>query len=176
MSHKIGRMIRFSLVLLLTPAITHSVYSAWSAARADTDMALDVDGPGDFPPLPSLSYPASPLERIEEMYRFAANHGELFRYVPCYCLCSKSLHHKSLEDCFIRSRGELNSSIVWSRHGGECAVCLAVAADAKRLYLAGKSVAGVQFEIDRAYRTHFPNRTDTPEPPNTGDPYQHFHE
>jgi len=160
------------LLLYLSVASLLGFFSCPTTSRTGEAAAQTAHEPQrnaeaeDFPTIPSVAYPASRSVRIEELYRFAGTHPELFQYIPCYCLCSKSLHHRSLDECFVRSRGGTRQSIVWSRHAAECAICLSVAGDAQRLYLSGKNVLDIRNEIDRAYRPHFENRTETPDPPS----------
>jgi len=77
-------------------------------ARVPTDEEL--------PPLPYAGYPtARPLEVVQAAYRFAAQHPEVMRYVPCYCGCERSGHHDN-EDCFVSAR-DANGQVTWSAHG-----------------------------------------------------------
>jgi len=122
-------------------------------------------GGEEFPPFPKPKYPVDTPEATRDTYTFAALHPEVVKYVPCYCLCSKTMGHKSLADCFISSYGTSKSPVVWSKHASECVVCTSVGKEARRLFLAGLSVRDIQIEIDRQYRSKFPNRTDTLEPP-----------
>lgn len=77
-------------------------------ARVPTDEEL--------PPLPYAGYPTPrPLEAVQAAYRFAAQHPEVMRYVPCYCGCERSGHVDN-EDCFVSAR-DANGQVTWSAHG-----------------------------------------------------------
>ena len=136
-------------------------------AKQETNPLAEIlSAPDRLPPLPVVDYPADKPEILRKAYTFAALHPEVIKYVPCYCLCSKSLGHRSSEDCFIRSRGRNPAAIVWSRHAAECSICLSVALEAARLLEAGKSPRAIHDAIDAAFRSKFKNRTDTPSPPD----------
>src|SRR5437867_4207349 len=62
--------------------------------------------------LPELHLPAidprllpRPPDVIRTVYRFAAEHPEVLRYMPCFCGCNK-IGHRSSEDCFVKSRSK----------------------------------------------------------------------
>lgn len=44
---------------------------------------------------------ASPPE-VRELYEFHVTHGEVMRYIPCFCGCSASSGHYNNRDCYIR--------------------------------------------------------------------------
>jgi hypothetical protein len=51
--------------------------------------------------LPSFAIKGSP--KVQEAYRYAAEHGEPLRYIPCFCGC-KSVGHRNNEDCYVTER------------------------------------------------------------------------
>ena len=118
-----------------------------------------------LPPVPQVKYPADDPETIRITYEFAAEHPEVLNYIPCYCLCSRTEHHRSNEDCFVKERHE-DGSVVWTPHAAECMICMSVAKEARSLYLKGESVKSIRDTIEKDFGTKFKNRTDTPEPPS----------
>ena len=50
--------------------------------------------------LPSFAQQASP--KVQEVYRYAVDHGETLQYIPCFCGCAR-FGHKSNRDCYIKS-------------------------------------------------------------------------
>ena len=48
---------------------------------------------------PSFVTDAAP--EVKTLYEFQITHGELMRYMPCYCGCGKSAGHKSNRDCYV---------------------------------------------------------------------------
>jgi hypothetical protein len=120
---------------------------------------------GEFPELPYIKTPVDEPKALHEVYMFAAEHPEVVQYMPCFCACGKNKTHKSLENCFLKSRGETPKDLAWSAHGGECMICVSVAAEARRLHLQGLSVAAIRDEIERTLAPKFKFHTDTPMPP-----------
>jgi hypothetical protein len=123
-----------------------------------------------WPPLPIVKHPADSAQVIKDTYEFAAAHPEIVRFMPCFCICGKSVHHRSNEDCFISARGR-NQTVVWNDHAAECPICLAVAKDSREMFLRGEDVRFIREEIERRYSARFTTRTDTPMPP--AKPHQH---
>ena len=79
------------------------------------------------------------------LYRAAADHGDHFTALPCYCGCDTTLAHRSLRDCFITASG------AWDAHASGCAICTAEAVTALELLDAGVPAATVQAQIIDQY-------------------------
>jgi hypothetical protein len=136
------------------------------AREAQTPPAATPGGDtGEFPALPFIKTPVDEPKALHEVYIFAAEHPEVVQYMPCFCACGRDKTHKSLENCFLKSRGETPKDLVWSAHGGECMICVSVAAEARRLHREGHSVAAIRDEIERTLAPKFKFHTDTPMPP-----------
>ncbi len=133
-----------------------------SAVPAAVQVITEAD---TFPALPTIKTPADEPKVLEEVYTFVAANPEVAKYMPCFCACGRNKIHKSIEDCFIKSRGATRSQLVWSTHGGECMICIAVAAEARKLFLQGESVNAIRDEIERTLGPKFKFHTDTPLPP-----------
>src|SRR5262245_13208676 len=57
-----------------------------------------------MPPFPGVGYAgARPTNIAHAAYRFAAEHPEVAKYVPCYCGCEHS-GHTGNESCFVVKR------------------------------------------------------------------------
>ena len=70
----------------------------------------------ELPPLPVVGYqPPRPPDVVHAVYRFAAQHPEVMRYVPCYCGCEHS-GHRDNEDCFVSAR-DAEGRVTWNAHG-----------------------------------------------------------
>jgi hypothetical protein len=39
---------------------------------------------------------------VRQLYEFQVTHGELMRYMPCFCGCGQNAGHRSNRDCYIR--------------------------------------------------------------------------
>ncbi len=62
--------------------------------------------------LPSFGLKGGP--KVQEAYRYAAEHGENLRYIPCFCGC-KNIGHKNNEDCYVTER-HLDGRITFNSH------------------------------------------------------------
>lgn len=39
---------------------------------------------------------------VKRLYEFQITHGELMRYMPCFCGCGQNSGHRNNRDCYIR--------------------------------------------------------------------------
>jgi hypothetical protein len=39
---------------------------------------------------------------VRRLYEFQITHGELMRYMPCFCGCGQNAGHRSNRDCYVR--------------------------------------------------------------------------
>ena len=39
---------------------------------------------------------------VKQLYEFQVTHGELMRYMPCFCGCGQNAGHRSNRDCYVR--------------------------------------------------------------------------
>jgi hypothetical protein len=63
--------------------------------------------------LPSFAQQASP--KVQEVYRYAVDHGETLQYIPCFCGCAK-IGHRHNGDCYIAERLP-GGRITFTSHG-----------------------------------------------------------
>src|SRR5438105_734237 len=49
---------------------------------------------------PSFVTDAKP--EVRALYEFQLTHGDLMKYMPCYCGCGKNSAHKSNRDCYVQ--------------------------------------------------------------------------
>jgi hypothetical protein len=90
--------------------------TAAAAGPASTDESKkETQWDPSWSPLPEYGQPALPLEEVRETYAFAARHGELLAYVPCYCGCENE-GHKSVLDCFVKGRSKTGAP-KWDKMG-----------------------------------------------------------
>lgn len=40
---------------------------------------------------------------VQRLYEFQITHGELMRYMPCFCGCGQSAGHRSNRDCYVQA-------------------------------------------------------------------------
>jgi hypothetical protein len=140
--------------------------SAWSQSSQQSTRTAPSQAT-----LPELRLPAidprllpRPPDVIRTVYRFAAEHPEVLRYMPCFCGCNE-MGHRSSEDCFVKSRSKGGVVTEWNEHGIACAMCIAVAERAKTMCDAGASLSDVRADIEKRYGHTTGLRTNTPLPP-----------
>jgi Protein of unknown function with PCYCGC motif len=49
---------------------------------------------------------------VKELYEFQVTHGDLMRWMPCFCGCGQTAGHRSNRDCYIR-RVNADGSVVF---------------------------------------------------------------
>jgi Protein of unknown function with PCYCGC motif len=59
---------------------------------------------------PSFVTDAPP--EVKTLYEFQITHGDLMKYMPCYCGCGKNSGHKSNRDCYVRKVGPDGSVVL----------------------------------------------------------------
>lgn len=58
---------------------------------------------------PSFVTQAPP--EVKTLYEFQITHGDLMKYMPCYCGCGQSAGHRSNRDCYVQ-RVNADGSVV----------------------------------------------------------------
>ena len=58
---------------------------------------------------PSFVTDADP--EVQRLYEFQITHGEVMRYMPCFCGCGQSAGHSSNRDCYVKSVGSDGSVV-----------------------------------------------------------------
>jgi hypothetical protein len=82
-------------------------------APAPSQAAMSVR----MPPLPNPGHaPGRRVDVTRAVYRFAAEHPEVLKYVPCYCGC-ESTGHGHNESCFVKQRDARGNVTEWDIHG-----------------------------------------------------------
>lgn len=111
--------------------------------------------------LPSFVQDFDP--QVGQVYQIAAKNNELLKWIPCYCGCGDSVHHKNNLDCFI-DKVKKNGQIVWDSHATQCGTCLEIASESVSLKEKGKSTLEIRRYIDKKYQDGFAKPTPTPMP------------
>jgi hypothetical protein len=118
-----------------------------------------------LPPLPFQAYPPPrPMETVNAVYRFAAEHPEVLSYVPCFCGCERG-GHRGNDDCFVKARNAGGDVTEWEPHGLDCAVCIDVANEAMQMHRSGASVRDIRAVIEKKWNRPGSGHTPTPDPP-----------
>ena len=125
-------------------------------------------GPHPQANLPTLTLPSyqlsHPPEVVRAVYKYAAEHPEVLRYMPCYCGCDME-GHRNNDDCFVKARAKNGDVTQWEEHGMVCAMCLSVAQRAMTMASGGASLPDIRADIERRYGHITESRTPTPNPP-----------
>ena len=90
----------------------------WACAACGSGSAKPVsagDLPARFAKYPLADEPNGDLAKVvwpsfvtdapaevKTLYEFQITHGELMKYMPCYCGCGKADGHKSNRDCYVQ--------------------------------------------------------------------------
>jgi hypothetical protein len=70
-----------------------------------------------MPPIPTMPFsPGRPVDQTRAVYKFAAEHPEVLKFVPCYCGC-ESTGHPHNESCFVKRRDAKGNVLEWDTHG-----------------------------------------------------------
>ncbi len=102
-------------------------------------------------------------EDMQSLYKLAATHEEVLKYIPCYCGCGESAGHESNYECFVHEH--TGEKVVWDDHGTKCTVCLEIAAEAIIMTKDGHDVKDIRQYIDKKYEgEEYPPPTNTPMP------------
>jgi hypothetical protein len=59
---------------------------------------------------PSFVTDAKP--EVKALYGFQLTHGELMRYMPCYCGCGQTAGHQSNRDCYVQKVNADGSAVL----------------------------------------------------------------
>ena len=83
---------------------------ASSDVGADPAAAFSGFEPADEPngDLSKVDWPSFVTDadpEVKELYEFQITHGELMRYMPCFCGCGDGDGHRSNRDCYVESVG-----------------------------------------------------------------------
>ena len=57
---------------------------------------------GDLAKVVWPSFVTQAPAEVKTLYEFQITHGELMKYMPCYCGCGQSAGHKSNRDCYVQ--------------------------------------------------------------------------
>ena len=73
----------------------------YSARFSDLEVADEPNGDLSKVDWPSFVTDGDP--EIRRLYEFQITHGELMRYMPCFCGCGQDAGHRSNRDCYVKS-------------------------------------------------------------------------
>lgn len=82
----------------------------FEARFADFEVADEPNGDLSKVVWPAFVTEAGP--EVKQLYEFQVTHGELMRYMPCFCGCGENDGHRSNRDCYVESV-EADGSVVF---------------------------------------------------------------
>ena len=126
-----------------------------TAAPAAT---MDNQNDGTLP-----QYVMAASEDVRMAYQYAMDRPDVMMWMPCYCGCGEHSGHKSAKNCFIKESSTA-TNVQFDEHGANCAMCVSIALDTKRMQEEGRSLREIRDYIDEEYGSIGPG-TDTPLPP-----------
>jgi hypothetical protein len=102
------------IALLLAVPVADAVGIACSS-NGDPSSASEADFAARFAQFGAAPEPNGDLAKVvwpkfvtdagpevKRLYEFQITHGELMRYMPCFCGCGQNAGHRSNRDCYVR--------------------------------------------------------------------------
>lgn len=77
---------------------------------AQYEAAPEPDGDLSTVVWPAFVTAAGP--EVQRFYEFQVTHGQLMRYMPCFCGCGQGDRHRNNRDCYIK-RVDADGSVVF---------------------------------------------------------------
>jgi hypothetical protein len=109
----LGLALAVTTLAAQTPARKSPPATATAQTPVPSKAAVSVT----MPPIPAPGYaPGRPVDVTRAVYKFAAEHPEILKYVPCYCGC-ESTGHGHNESCFVKRRDAKGNVTEWDTHG-----------------------------------------------------------
>jgi len=90
---------RRSAAPVTTTATTAS--TDFSARFAGFEVADEPNG--DLAEVVWPDYVTDAGPEVQALYEFQITHGEVMRYMPCFCGCGQNAGHRNNRDCYIKS-------------------------------------------------------------------------
>lgn len=87
----------------------HQTNADFSARFAEFEAADEPNGDLSKVVWPDFVTDAGP--EVRRMYEFQITHGELMRYMPCFCGCGRNAGHRNNRDCYVE-RVNADGSVV----------------------------------------------------------------
>ena len=81
-------------------AVTTAGEFPYEARFAQYEPAPEPNGDLDKVVWPDYVLDAPP--EVKQLYEFQVTHGQLMRYIPCFCGCGRNNGHRSNRDCYVR--------------------------------------------------------------------------
>lgn len=119
---------------------------------------------GDLAKVVWPDYVTEAGDDVKELYEFQVTHGELMRYMPCFCGCGRDNGHRSNRDCFIKAVNA-DGTVEFDTMAPGCGICLGVTRQAKEMLAQGASPREIRAAIDHQYADKIDLSTPTPYPP-----------
>lgn len=86
-----------------TTGVANSVDEDFSVRFSGFEVADEPNGDLSKVVWPSFVTDADP--EVRRLFEFQITHGELMRYMPCFCGCGQGDGHRNNRDCYVESVG-----------------------------------------------------------------------
>ena len=63
---------------------------------------VDVEPNGDLSKVVWPAFVLAAAPEVKRLYEFQVTHGELMRYMPCFCGCGQNAGHRNNRDCYVK--------------------------------------------------------------------------
>jgi hypothetical protein len=94
----------------VTSAPTSTEPAGFEERFAQYEVAEEPNG--DLSKVVWPDYVLNAPPEVKKLYEFQVTHGDLMRWMPCFCGCGQSAGHRSNRDCYIR-RVDADGSVVF---------------------------------------------------------------
>jgi hypothetical protein len=134
----------------------------YSARFAGYKAAAEPNGNLQKVRWPAFVVAAGP--EVKRLYEFQITHGELMRYMPCFCGCGQNAGHMSNRDCYVR-RINADGTVVLDGMAPTWDICLGVTRAVMQMLDKGMMPRAIRAAIDNKYKDRIDFATPTPYPP-----------
>ena len=94
----------------LTTAVAKTGGEDFSARFSGFQVADEPNGDLSNVVWPSFVTDGDP--EVQRLYEFQITHGEVMRYMPCFCGCAQGDGHRNNRDCYVQSVGADGSVVL----------------------------------------------------------------
>jgi hypothetical protein len=93
-----------------TASVADDAPQDFSARFSKFDVADEPNG--DLSKVVWPDYVTNADPEVKLLYEFQITHGEVMRYMPCFCGCGRDAGHRNNRDCYVSSVGRDGSVVV----------------------------------------------------------------
>ena len=76
--------------------------SAGDVAARFAEYSVADEPDGDLAKVVWPAFVTTAPPEVKTLYKFQITHGDLMKYMPCYCGCGQSAGHRNNRDCYVQ--------------------------------------------------------------------------